>query len=127
MASTRAALSSAASRASVCASNAAKAFAQPMAPINATHSNPDFKRMSPLRPRKKACGWCATRRRALNIATSSRRPRAGTTVTCGLKDSGKSEILLAFVTRDERAPGLRANRTLGLPHHVELAVGLDFA
>src|SRR5688572_24638966 len=36
-------------------------------------------------------------------------------------------ILLLVVARDERAPRLRLDRTLGLPHHVELAVGFYFA
>src|ERR1700704_5018573 len=37
------------------------------------------------------------------------------------------QALLAFVARDERAPWLGADRTLGLPHHVELTVARDFA
>src|SRR5919204_524312 len=36
-------------------------------------------------------------------------------------------VLLLVVARDERAPRLRLDRSLGLPHHVELAVGLHFA
>ena len=36
-------------------------------------------------------------------------------------------VLLLVVAGDERAPRLGLHRALGLPHHVELAVGLHFA
>ena len=36
-------------------------------------------------------------------------------------------VLLALVLGDERTPGLRLDRTLGLPHDVELAVRLHLA
>src|SRR5690242_19972316 len=36
-------------------------------------------------------------------------------------------VLLALVLGDERAPRLRLHGTRRLPHHVELAVGLDLA
>src|SRR5438552_6378060 len=36
-------------------------------------------------------------------------------------------VLLLVVARDERAPRLRLDRSLGLPHHVELVVGFHLA
>ena len=41
--------------------------------------------------------------------------------------AGLSQLLLAFVAGNERAPRLRTDRALGLPDHVELTVALDLA
>ena len=71
---------------------------------------------------------CATRRPALN---SELRPACGRTrkidASAAARVRYELQLLLAFVTRDERAPRLGANRTFGLPYDVELTVSLDFA
>src|SRR5688572_13898396 len=74
-----------------------------------------------------------SRRKAMRIEKGPPNPRSGgplfsqrNNLFLLLLGHQRRLILFLVVAGDERAPGLRLDRTLGLPDHVELAVGLDF-